>query len=98
MFRSGTLRQRIVEELQDSPEPISLKEISKLVGVSEKDLTSHLEHIAKSLKNSNKKLVKFPASCKQCGFELNRRDFKKPSRCPNCRSENISPVFLQIRS
>jgi len=99
MERSETLRQKIVELLENSQEPLSLREISKLASVSEKDLVSHLDHIEKSLKNSGKELLISSAVCRKCGFELKkRRNFKRPSKCSRCRSENISPVSLHIKS
>ena len=70
MERSETLRQQVVELLENSQESLSLREISQLAGVSEKDLVSHLAHIEKSLKNSRKELVTTPAVCRKCGFEL----------------------------
>jgi hypothetical protein len=99
MAREETLRQRIVSELSEAREPISLRELSKLVHASEKDLISHLSHIELSLRKSGKSLQRMPAACRNCGFEFSgRQDFKKPSRCPECRSESISPPLFRIAS
>jgi len=99
MAQEETLRQRIVSELAEVQEPISLRELSKLVHASEKDLVSHLPHIEISLKKTGKALQRVPAVCRNCGFEFSeRQDFKKPSRCPECRSESITPPLFRIPS
>ena len=99
MAREETLRQRIVSELSETREPISLRELSGLVHVSEKDLASHLAHIELSLRKTGKALQRVPAVCRTCGFEFTKRqDFQKPSGCPDCRSESISPPKFRISS
>lgn len=99
MARDETLRQRIISELSEAQEPVSLRELSKLVHASEKDLVSHLSHIERSLKKSGKALQRVPAACRNCGFEFSgRQEVKKPSRCPECRSEFISPPQFRIIS
>ena len=99
MTQDETLRQRIVSELSEVQEPISLRELSGLVHASEKDLIAYLPHIELSLKKTGKALQRVPAVCRTCGFEFTKRqDFKKPSRCPCCRSESISPPLFCIAS
>ncbi|MEF8824514.1 MAG: hypothetical protein V5B78_06200 [Desulfohalobiaceae bacterium] len=99
MAQDETLRQRIISELSEAQEPVSLRELSQLVHASEKDLISHLPHVERSLKKSSKVLIRVPAACRNCGFEFTgRKDFKKPSRCPDCRSESISPPQFRITS
>ena len=87
-----TIRQSIVEIL--SHEKLSALELSAYVGVSEKEITHHLEHIRTSLKP--KRLLSIePAYCKDCGFQFKKRDrLNAPSRCPQCKSEYIeNPRF-----
>ncbi len=99
MAQEETLRQRIISELSDAQEPVSLRELSKLVHASEKELIFHLPHVERSLKKSGKTLKRAPAACRNCGFTFTgRQDFKKPSRCPECRSESISPPQFRITS
>jgi len=99
MERAETLRRQIMDELESTQEPLSIRELSQLLGISEKDILSHLEHIEKTLRNSKEKLLKKPSYCRKCGFEFGKRkDFKRPSRCPSCRSEYISPPLLYIGS
>lgn len=99
MTQGETVRQQVVKELRESEEPLSVRELSQLVHVSEKDLVSHLFHVERSVRRSGGVLQRFPAACRHCGFEFTkRRDFKRPSRCPVCRSESISPPLLRINS
>lgn len=99
MYRSATLRQQIINELEYSEEPLSIRDLSKMVRISEKEVVSHLDHIDKSLRRERRKLIKEPSSCKKCGFEFTKRkDFKRPSRCPMCRNEYISEPLFSIES
>ena len=99
MDRDETVRQQIVNELQRTDEPLSVRDLSKLVHASEREIVAHLPHIKRSLQKSGKKLHLVPASCRKCGFKFTgKRDFKKPSRCPACRSEFISSPRLKIAS
>lgn len=88
--RHDTVRQEIVAMLSD--ETLSAKEISGLVGVSEKEVLEHLEHIRIALHG---RLVVVPPLCLECGFSfLKRERLRKPGRCPVCRSERIvEPAF-----
>lgn len=87
-----TTRQMIVELLEQ--EQLSALDLSGELGVTEKEIFEHLEHIARSLKPT-KRLAVEPAQCKSCGFQFKKRNrIKPPSRCPRCRSELIQrPLF-----
>lgn len=91
---SETHRQKIIAELMEHP--MTAKDLSKAVHISEKEVISHLEHVKKSLK-SPKHLVMTPSVCSKCRFVFeDRRRFSSPSRCPKCRHEGISPPLFQI--
>lgn len=88
-----TVRHGIVFALEEGPR--SAKELSAAVGISEREVYGHLEHIRKSIAASGRHLVVTPAECKKCGFEFAKRErFKKPGKCPICRGESIhEPLF-----
>lgn len=88
-----TVRHGIVTALAEGP--LSAKELSALVSVSEKEVYDHLEHIRKSLTASGNHLIVTPAECRKCGFEFSKRErLKKPGKCPVCRGESIhEPLF-----
>ena len=79
------------------PTPASVKELSALAGLREREVVEHLEHLQRSLEAEGKKLVVMPARCLACGFAFRDRDrLKRPSRCPDCRSERIEPPRFGI--
>lgn len=88
--RNQTIRQEIINLLKEAP--MTAKEISKAVGIAEKDIYSHLMHIALTMKGSFRAE---PPVCKKCGFVFRKRQKPtKPGRCPLCKGESITmPVF-----
>lgn len=82
--RAETLRQRIVELLHIAP--LAPREMSAAVGLPEKAVAGHLEHIRKSLHGTAEHLEIEPATCRKCGFVFARRErLDRPGRCPNCK-------------
>jgi hypothetical protein len=88
-----TIRQKIISFLSEAE--LTAREISGEVGVSEKDVTAHLAHIARSVSSQGKKISITPAKCLACGYEFeNRKRFTRPGRCPQCKKSHIqSPRF-----
>jgi len=88
-----TVRRRIMAELEEGP--LSAREISGKVGISEKEVAGHLEHIRHTLHKTGRRLVVQPAECVKCGFIFEKRErLTRPSRCPVCRSESVhAPLF-----
>lgn len=95
--RTETARERIREALADG-QSVTLRELSVLVGISERDLPQHLEHLARSLKAEGHQLVIEPAECLSCGFVFeDRQRFTRPSRCPKCRQSRIAPPRVYVQ-
>lgn len=88
-----TIRQQIIDLLEH--DPAEAKEISREIGISEKEVYEHLPHIAKSLPRQGKKLNTQPARCIACGYAFkSRQRVTPPGRCPLCKSERIeNPKF-----
>ncbi len=88
-----TIRHELLVELQAGP--VSALELSGRIGVPEKDVYEHLEHIRATLHHTGRRLVIQPAECVKCGFLFQKRErLKKPGKCPVCRSESIhAPLF-----
>jgi len=94
MDRDLTLRQLIMSELEAGP--MTARDLSKTIRISEKEAIAHLEHVARSL-HPPKRLVLLPPACNKCGFVFkDRRRFSSPSRCPECRHEGIQPPAFRI--
>jgi predicted Zn-ribbon and HTH transcriptional regulator len=91
-----TLRHLIREALENGP--LDAKEISGLVGIPEKEVPAHLEHLRATLHRGGGRLVVRPAECAKCGFVFAKRErLTKPGKCPVCRGESIhAPVFSVI--
>ncbi|MCA9625265.1 MAG: transcriptional regulator [Myxococcales bacterium] len=90
-----TLREAIAEALRE--EPRSLRDLSGLLGKSERELKSHLEHVRKSAEARGAQFVITAPTCKRCGFVFEERErASKPSRCPSCKAERIEPARFSI--
>lgn len=70
------------------------KDISRILGIREKEVYEHLPHVQRSLGNTVS-FIAHPARCMDCDFVFRKRSrFTTPGRCPVCRSERISePIF-----
>ncbi len=91
----GTIRQTLITLLQE--QSWTAKEISRAVGVREKEVYDHLAHIARS-SNIGGKLVITPSVCKACGQAFKKRDrLTPPSRCFRCKSESLTPPRFHIQ-
>ena len=88
-----TVRREVLSALSEGPR--SAKEMSGKIGLREREVYEHLEHIRKTIGASGSRLVVTPAECKKCGFVFSKRSrLKKPGKCPVCRGEAISePLF-----
>ncbi|MEW6109357.1 MAG: transcriptional regulator [Nitrospirota bacterium] len=91
--RHGTIRQEIISLLENTT--LSARDISSSVGISEKEVYEHLDHIQKTLSKKELHLAVIPAECIKCGFVFRKREkLKKPGKCPVCRGEQIQePLF-----
>ncbi|MHB8844519.1 MAG: transcriptional regulator [Nitrospirota bacterium] len=94
---SDTVRRLIMTELEEGP--LSARDISGLVGIPEKEVAGHLEHIRQSLHRAGGRLVVQPAECSKCGFVFDKRErLTRPSRCPVCKGESLhAPLFSLSR-
>jgi predicted Zn-ribbon and HTH transcriptional regulator len=88
-----TVRREIITALEQGER--SARDLSAEVRIPEKEVTSHLDHIRKTMSASGRHLAVTPAECKKCGFVFSKRErLKKPGKCPVCRGESIyEPLF-----
>lgn len=93
----GTIRQQIIDLLDK--EAMTALDISHAVGVMEKDVYRHLEHIEKSVAGQGRKLTHTPSTCLACGFVFARRQrLTRPGRCPQCRRSRIDYPLFRIEA
>jgi predicted Zn-ribbon and HTH transcriptional regulator len=78
----------------------SARDLAHRLGVSERQIEEHLAHIAKSVGHDRHgRFLLEPSACEDCGFTFRGRTrLTRPSRCPRCRSEAISPPRFSIES
>lgn len=89
--RFETIRQGIIKLIENNP--LAAIEISKEIGVSEKDINYHLEQIGKS-----GILSIIPSRCAHCEFVFkDRTRSKKPGKCPSCKSTRIYPPLFTVK-
>ena len=92
-----TIRQKIIALLEI--EPRDAYTLSALIGIREKEVYPHLEHIQRSLKAQGRRLSVHPYRCRLCGFVFRRRvKPHPPGRCPQCRQGSIEPAQFVIEA
>ena len=91
---SKTIRQTIVELLRQ--EELTTLDLAEILGIREREVADHLEHVARSVGATGRLSVE-PARCKKCGFSFTKKkQFKTPSRCPECHSQLIEGARFRV--
>lgn len=85
-----TPRQRIIDLLTGTR--LSSYQLAQMLGIPERQVEEHLPHVVKTLaRDKTTKFILDPAHCQDCDFVFrDRTKLTRPSRCPQCRSEDIS--------
>ena len=95
--RQATVRAALYQALRAGP--LTARELSARVGVPEKQVAGHLEHLGRSLKAGGERLRVEPPRCLACGFLFRKRDrLSRPSRCPVCRGERLEAPRFSLGS
>lgn len=93
--RTTTVRAALRAELEQGPRTSA--DLSTAVGIPQKEVAPHLEHLARSLRADGRELKVHPAACLACGYEFeSRRRLTTPGRCPSCASERIEPPAFEV--
>ena len=97
-----TIREEIIDLLLGPDKPLTVGDIKRLLGLppetKDSEIYSAIEHGAKTLKARGYTLAMIPPRCRRCGYTFTGSRFKKPSRCPRCRSELIEPpAFIVLK-
>lgn len=89
---SRTTRQRIADRLRETS--LTASALAREFDVEAGTALSHVEHVAKSLQGTDEQLLVAPPACADCGFEGFDDPANRPSRCPECKSEDVTdPTF-----
>lgn len=91
-----TLRQRLADLLQE--QEADALELSQALGIAEKDVYAHLEHIRRTAAAAGDALAVTPSECLACGYVFaDRVRLTRPGRCPHCRGTRVSRPSFRIR-
>lgn len=89
-----TRRERLKDLLFTAEEGVPLDAIEKILEATRSTIIADLEHLRLSFKHQAAKLLMVPPSCTDCGFTFRLDVPKAPSRCPMCKSRDLSePIF-----
>ncbi|UCF90425.1 MAG: ArsR family transcriptional regulator [Desulfobacterales bacterium] len=92
----ATIRQQIINLLAERE--MDARELSQVLSVPEKEINTHLAHIAQSVAAQGKKITIRPSQCKLCGYVFEqRRRFTRPGRCPACKRSHLESPRFRIR-
>jgi hypothetical protein len=90
-----TTRQRMADRLRE--DVLTPAALAREFDVRATDALDHVEHIARSLEDSEERLEAAPPECGECGFAGFDDLVNRPSRCPECKSEDVSePAFRVV--
>jgi transcriptional regulator len=91
---ASTRRQDIARILRTGPHTVD--DLARKVGATAKAVLVDLEHVRRGLKAGDRWIV-LDAACLSCGFVFRGRErIQTPSRCPDCRSEDIEDPRFEI--
>ena len=91
-----TIRQMIVTLL--SKHEMDARGLSQELGIREREVYTHLTHVARSVKAEKKKLIVYPSQCLICGYVFEeRKRFTRPGRCPQCKKSHLTRPTFQVK-
>ena len=90
-----TIRHQIIEALKE--DNLSALDLSQLIGIREREIYDHLDHIKKTIISKRGSFVVTPPSCVKCGYIFTQRSrLTKPGRCPQCKGTRLTRPTYKI--
>jgi predicted Zn-ribbon and HTH transcriptional regulator len=88
-----TIRQKIVLLLKEKD--MTALDLSRSLGIREREVYEHLAHIGRTLAAKGYRLVVPPFACLGCGYMFRDRGrYTRPGRCPRCKGTHLqSPTY-----
>lgn len=87
-----TTRERMLDSLRDRPDTAS--GLAEEFSVSRGTVLTHVRHLSQTLEGTDEELLVKPPACRGCGFDGFDDRVNVPSRCPECKHENVEePAF-----
>lgn len=86
-----TPRQRLMDLLIGAR--LTSRQLAERMGMPERQVEDHLTHVVRTLhRDRSRRFLLEPPVCNACGYIFrDRNKLTRPSRCPRCRCEAISP-------
>ncbi len=89
------IRKDLVAMLFNNPRTAA--DIARELDVTPKDVERDLQHLFKTLKKTDYRIIVHPGVCLKCEFRFSRSKITKPSKCPKCRSTWIDAPLVEIK-
>lgn len=90
-----TIRQQMILLLKKKD--MSALDLSRILGIAEKEIYTHLPSVGRTAASKGFRLVVNPFQCLSCGFVFkNRTRFSKPGRCPECKGTHVERPTYRI--
>ena len=93
---SRTTRERMADRLRE--ESLSASALAREFELGTSTALTHVEHIAQTLAHTDETLLVAPPVCRDCGFDGFDDLVNRPSRCPDCKSENVEEPAFRVDS
>ena len=93
-----TIRQQMIDLLNE--EEMTDRDLSQALGIPERDVYAHLDHIARTLAAQGKTIRIAPVKCMTCGYVFRgRKRWSRPGRCPRCKDSHIQrPSYAIVKA
>jgi len=89
-----TRRERLRELLLSTDEGVPLDALERLLEAPRSTIINDLEHLRLSFRHQQATLLMVPPSCGTCGYNFRLERPKAPSKCPACKSRDLTmPIF-----
>lgn len=88
-------RKDLISQLLNNP--LGITEIARYMEVAPGEVADDIEHLMKSFKHSDYRLLVTPAECRKCGFVFHKDKFHRPGKCPQCHGTWISEPLFEVR-
>lgn len=77
---------------------MSARDLSRELGIREREVYDHLSHLERSVIGKGKKLTVCPWQCLKCGYVFtDRKRLTRPGRCPRCKHSHMKAALYFIQ-